>query len=113
MWEVGDVVFVEMDVFYWRLDGSMVVLPCCDIFRVEGNKFLELRIFMDINPVFDPKIAVANTSSVLTVSEGKRVIPPGTMKRFYVEHPEGKERVATGFAPKWTRFESKWSLVEA
>ena len=113
MWEVGDVVFVEMDVFYWRLDGSMVVLPCCDIFRVEGNKFSELRIFMDINPVFDPKIAVANTSSVLTVSEGKRVIPPGTMKRFYVEHPEGKERVATGFAPKWTRFESKWSLVEA
>jgi hypothetical protein len=112
MWEVGDVVFVEMDVFYWRKDGSLVALPCADIFRVEGDKFSELRIFMDINPVFDPKIPVANTSSVLTISGGKRLTPPNTMKKFYIEHPEGKERVVRGFAPKWSRFESKWSLVE-
>ena len=112
MWEVGDVVFVEMDVYYWRKDGSIVALPCCDIFRVEGDKFSELRIFMDVNPVFDPKIPVPNTSSVMTVNEGKRVSPQGIMKRFYAEHPEGKQRVATGFAPKWSMFESKWSLAE-
>lgn len=112
MWEVGDVVFVEMDVYYWRKDGSIVALPCCDIFRVEGDKFSELRIFMDVNPVFDPKIPVPNTSSVMTISEGKRVSPQGIMKKFYTEHPDGKQRVATGFAPKWSLVESKWSLVE-
>ena len=33
LWEVGEVVFVEMDVTYWRLDGSVVTLPCAYIFR--------------------------------------------------------------------------------
>jgi hypothetical protein len=102
MWEIADVVFVEMDVIYWRKDGSVVTLPCCDIFRLEGDKFSELRIFMDANPVSDSTIAVPNTSSVLTVSGGKRLTPPDTMKKYFTEHPEGKERVATGFAPKWS-----------
>ena len=58
MWEVDECVFVEMDVSYWRKDGTMITLPCFDIFRSEGDKFSELRIFMDCNPVFDPKIKV-------------------------------------------------------
>ncbi len=112
MWEVEDVVFVEMDVTYWRKDGSLISLPCCDIFRVEGDKFSELRIFMDVNPVFDPSIRVPESASVLTLSQGKKMSPPGTMKKHFAEHPEGKERVAKGFAPKWSIDGPQWSIEE-
>jgi len=112
MWEVEDVVFVEMDVTYWRKDGSLISLPCCDIFRVEGDKFSELRIFMDVNPVFDPSIRVPESASVLTVSGGRKMLPPDTMKKHFAEHPEGKERVAKGFAPKWSIDGPQWSIGE-
>jgi catechol 2,3-dioxygenase-like lactoylglutathione lyase family enzyme/limonene-1,2-epoxide hydrolase len=112
MWEIGDVVFVEMDVAYWRKDGSQIILPCADIFRAEGDKFSELRIFMDVNPVFDPTIPVPNSSSVFTVSQGKRLLPPDTMKKHFIEHPEGKQRVAQGYAPKWSIAGPKWPLGE-
>ena len=110
IWEVRDVVFVEMDVTYWRKDGSVVSLPCCDIFRMEGDKFSELRIFMDVNPVFDPTIPVPNSASVFTVSQGKKLTPPNTMKKHFAEHLEGKKRVETGFAPKWSIDGPKWSI---
>ncbi|BAY50072.1 ethyl tert-butyl ether degradation EthD (plasmid) [Scytonema sp. HK-05] len=112
MWEVGEVVFVEMDVIYWRKDGSVVTLPCCDIFRLEGDKFSELRIFMDANPVSDETIPVPSTSSVLTISQGQRLTPPGILRKYFSEHDEGKKRVATGFAPKWSDVSSKWSLAK-
>ncbi len=111
MQEVGDVVFVEMDVYYWRKDGSTIALPCCDIFRVEGDKFSELRIFMDVNPVFDPSIPVPPSASVLTASQGQTLIPPGTMKRHFAEHPEGKQRVADGYVPKWSIAGPKWEIA--
>lgn len=107
MWEVGDIVFVEMDVIYWRKDNSVITLPCCDIFRLEGDKFSELRIFMDANPVSDTNISVPNTSSVLTVSQGQRLTPPDIMKKYFTEHDEGKKRMVTGFAPKWSKISSK------
>ncbi|MBD2293150.1 nuclear transport factor 2 family protein [Anabaena sphaerica FACHB-251] len=110
IWEEGDAVFVEMDVTYWRKDGSVVSLPCFDIFRVEGDKFSELRIFMDVNPVFDPSIPVPESASVLTVSKGQQMLPPGTMRRHFAEHPEGKQRVAQGFIPKWSIAGPKWSI---
>ncbi|MDJ0554268.1 MAG: DUF1857 family protein [Microcoleaceae cyanobacterium MO_207.B10] len=110
MWEVGDVVFVEMDVLYWRKDGSMVSLPCFDIFRVEGNKFSELRIFMDVNPVFDASIPVPPSASILTLAEGKKLIPPGTMRRHFAEHPEAKQRVAQGYGPKWSADGPRWPI---
>lgn len=102
MWEIGNVVFVEMDVTYWRKDSSVITLPCCDIFRVEGDKFSELRIFMDVNPVFDQSIPVPSSSSVMTISEGRRMTPPETMKKFFATHPEAKKRVVSGYAPKWS-----------
>ncbi|MBC1222987.1 Nif11-like leader peptide family natural product precursor [Nostoc sp. UCD121] len=110
IWELGDLVFVEMDVLYWRKDGSMISLPCTDIFRVEGQKFSELRIFMDVNPVFDPTLSVPQSASVLTASEGKHLLPPGTMRKHFAEHPEGKERVKNGFVPKWSIAGPKWSI---
>lgn len=110
MWELGDLVFVEMDILYWRKDGSMVSLPCTDIFRIKGDKFSELRRFIDVNPVFDPTIPVPKSASVLTVSEEKQLLPPGIMRKHYAEHPEGKERVKNGFVPKWSIAGPKWSI---
>lgn len=91
----------------------MISLPCTDIFRVEGDKFSELRIFMDVNPLFDPTIPVPEFASVMTVSEGKQILPPGTMRRHFAEHPEGKQRVAQGYVPKWSIAGPKWSIGEA
>jgi hypothetical protein len=110
MWEVGDVLFVEMDVQYWRKDGSSVTLPCADIVRFEGDKVLELRIFMDANPIGNPSAQIPETVSVMTQSEGKRVTPPGYMKKYFAEHPEGQQRVASGFAPKWSMAGPKWPI---
>ncbi|VEP13022.1 Ethyl tert-butyl ether degradation EthD [Hyella patelloides LEGE 07179] len=110
MREVDDVVFVEMDVTYWRKDNSVITLPCCDIFRVEGDKFSELRIFMDVAPVFDPSIKVPSTTSVMTISESQRMTPPDTMKKHFAEHKEGRQRVETGNVPKWSINGPQWII---
>ena len=110
MWELGDAVFVEMDVLYWRLDGSMISLPCFDIFRVEEDKFSELRIFMDVNPVFNPNLKVPESASVLTHSQGK-LMPPGIMKKHFAEHREARSRIEQGFVPKWSVAGPKWAIA--
>ena len=89
----------------------MIALPCCDIFRIEGDKFSEFRIFMDVNPVFNPSIPVPRSASVLTASEGNTILPPGTMKRHFAEHPEGQQRVADGYGPKWAIAGPKWAIA--
>ncbi len=52
MWECGDIVICEMEVVYTRHDGRVFTLPCCDTIRMQGDKVHELRIYMDISPVF-------------------------------------------------------------
>ncbi len=108
--EVGDTVFVEMDVKYWRKDGSSVTLPCADIVRFVGDKIQELRIFMDAGPVFNPLAVIPAESSVMTVSGGGRVKPPGFMKDFFANDAEGRERIAQGFGPKWAVAGPKWTI---
>ncbi|BAZ48589.1 ethyl tert-butyl ether degradation EthD [Nostoc sp. NIES-4103] len=108
--EIQDVVFVEMDVVYWRKDGSVVTLPCFDIFRVEGDKFSELRIFMDINPLFNPTIFVPPIASVFTISQGKKLPSSDIMRKHFAEHPEAKQRIAAGFIPKWAIAGPKWPI---
>mgnify|MGYP000036761493 FL=1 len=112
MWEHGDCVFVEMDVQYWRKDNSYISLPCFDIFRMEPGTdlFSELRIFMDVNPVFEPSRVAAPNASILTIAENKTITPPGTMKKFFAEDPEGMKRVKAGFVPKWSINGPKWSI---
>jgi ketosteroid isomerase-like protein len=110
IWETGNVVFVEMDVMYWRKDGTMVTLPCADIFRFEGEKVSELRIFMDANPVGNATINVSNLSSVMTLSEKAKYKSPDVMKKFFLEHPEGQERIAQGYTPKWAIAGPRWSV---
>jgi ketosteroid isomerase-like protein len=110
VWEVGNCVFVEMDVIYWRKDGTNIKLPCADIFRFEGDKILELRIFMDANPVFVPTMAVGEKASVMTLSEGKQVTGGGALRKYFAQHKEGVARVAAGFIPKWHIAGPKWPI---
>lgn len=52
-WELEEnVVILDMEVTYYRLDGTAVTLPVMDYFRFKGDLIQELRIFMDVNPVF-------------------------------------------------------------
>jgi hypothetical protein len=112
MWEHGGCVFVEMDVHYWRKDNSHVSLPCFDLFRLSPSTelFSELRIFMDVNPVFEPTRPVSPQSSVLVAERGKPLLAPGTMKRFFAESPEGRRRVREGFIPKWSLSGPRWPI---
>jgi catechol 2,3-dioxygenase-like lactoylglutathione lyase family enzyme len=111
VWEVGDVVFVEMDVMYWRKDGTLVTLPCSDIFRFQGTKIQELRIYEDANPIFDTSLPVGKKASVYTMGEGKRAVAPGMMKRYFTEHAEGVERATNGHPPRWSLAGPRWPLV--
>ncbi|MGF2039718.1 MAG: nuclear transport factor 2 family protein [Nostoc sp. CmiVER01] len=52
MWEIGNTVICEMDVTYIRHDGKVFTLPCCDTIIFKGDKVQELRIYMNIDPVF-------------------------------------------------------------
>jgi ketosteroid isomerase-like protein len=55
LWEVGDdMVVALMDVYYRRLDGRELTLPCCNIFRVHSGLVDDYRIYMDVNPVLAP-----------------------------------------------------------
>ena len=53
MWQLSEeLVIVEMDVTYVRHDGKVFTLPCADTVRFQGDKISELRIFMDVTPMF-------------------------------------------------------------
>lgn len=53
IWEIDpETAVVEMTVTYTRKDGRVHTLPCCDTIRFKNGKVQELRIFMDIMPVF-------------------------------------------------------------
>jgi len=52
MWDVnGDTVIATMDVYYRRLDGRELNLPCCNIFRIDNGLVVDYLIYMDVNPV--------------------------------------------------------------
>ena len=52
--EDPDVVVVRMTVTYTRPDGSTIALPCCNVFRMRGNKIREYDVYVDVSPVFAP-----------------------------------------------------------
>ena len=52
LWEAGDTVVCEMEMTYTRLDGTQVIVPCCDVFRVNAETIQEMRIYIDATPVF-------------------------------------------------------------
>lgn len=58
LWELpGDLVVFEMNVAFDRHDGEHVVVPGAAICHVDGERFLEQRIFVDMAPVFAPSSA--------------------------------------------------------
>jgi ketosteroid isomerase-like protein len=55
LWEVGDgMVVALMDVYYRRLDGRELTLPCSNIFGVHNGLVDDYRIYMDVSPVLAP-----------------------------------------------------------
>jgi ketosteroid isomerase-like protein len=46
-----DVWVVRLNVSYQLLNGSTVILPCCNVFRMRGDLVCEYRVYMDIGPV--------------------------------------------------------------
>ncbi len=108
--EDGDILIVEMDVHYWRNDGTYITLPCTDIFRMEGKLFSELRIFMDVNPVFNPALVSGKEGSVFELPANNKIQPNELMKSFYTKHEDGKQRISAGFLPKWHVNEPHWAL---
>jgi ketosteroid isomerase-like protein len=58
VWTTGEpdpAVICEMNVTYHRRDGSQLMLPCANIFRLRGGRIADYRIYMDVNPVFAPQ----------------------------------------------------------
>lgn len=51
-WRAGDVVMLESDVTYTRLDGTTVTLPAATIYRMRDGLACQGQIFMDIGPAF-------------------------------------------------------------
>ena len=55
LWEVDDgTVVALMDVYYRRLDGRELNLPCCNVFGAHNGVVNDYRIYMDVNPVLAP-----------------------------------------------------------
>jgi ketosteroid isomerase-like protein len=53
MWQIGNVVIVEMDANYTVIDdGSPVQVPCCDVYRFAENGLIkEWRVYPDASNV--------------------------------------------------------------
>ena len=52
MWEIGNVVIVEMDANYRVIaDGTPVQVPCCDVYRFENGLIEEWRVYPDASNV--------------------------------------------------------------
>jgi catechol 2,3-dioxygenase-like lactoylglutathione lyase family enzyme len=113
LWEIGNAVFVEMDVIYWRHDGSSVKLPCADIFRFHGDKVSELRIYMDANPLGNKSLPVGKNASVMTMGSGRKAVPRDLMRKYFTEHEEGVYRASHGYTPKWAIAGPRWPLTPA
>ncbi len=53
-WPSGDGVVLEVAVTYHRKDGKDVVVPCVSILERQNDKVSELRVHIDLAPVFAP-----------------------------------------------------------
>jgi ketosteroid isomerase-like protein len=51
-WDNPNETILEVAVDYTRLDGKHVVLPCVSIVKPSGDKIGELRVFIDVAPIY-------------------------------------------------------------
>ena len=52
VWECGATTLLEAAVTYTRKDGKAVIVPCVSIFETRDGKVTDLRIHLDLAPVF-------------------------------------------------------------
>jgi ketosteroid isomerase-like protein len=52
VWDLEESAIVEALIDYRRLDGHAVTLPCTSILHQRSHKIDDLRIYMDISPLF-------------------------------------------------------------
>jgi ketosteroid isomerase-like protein len=52
--EEADILLARLTVHYTRLDGLVVSLPCCNVFRLDGGLIAQYRVYVDVGPVFSP-----------------------------------------------------------
>jgi len=50
--EAGDIAYVEALIEYERLDGNVVLVPCCDIVRHRDGELVEQRAYLDQAAIF-------------------------------------------------------------
>lgn len=51
-WEVDGATIAELEVTYERQDGQTLTLPSTTIMRHDGEHIDDLRVYMDVAPVF-------------------------------------------------------------
>ena len=52
VWSDGPAVVIELKVHYTRLDGGVVTLPCCNVFRLRDALVEDYRSYMDATPIY-------------------------------------------------------------
>jgi hypothetical protein len=51
-WDHPDETIIEAAVSYTRKDGQVVTIPCVSILRPDGERVGELRVFIDVAPIY-------------------------------------------------------------
>lgn len=65
LWELPEgLVIFELGVTFLRLDGAEVSVRGATISRVDGERFVEQRTYVDMAPVFVPTLARSGTGAV-------------------------------------------------
>jgi ketosteroid isomerase-like protein len=59
VWNDGDTTILEADIDYTRTDGDVVTVPCTTVLHRRGELVDQVRIYLDLAPVFAPAAAGA------------------------------------------------------
>lgn len=51
-WQAGDTMICRGEVSYTRHDGSVLTVPFANVFRMEGDKVRDYRIYMDASALY-------------------------------------------------------------
>jgi hypothetical protein len=62
-WDNPGESILEVAVDYTRKDGSSVTIPCVSILKPDGDKVGELRIFIDVAPIYAQSAAAAKAAA--------------------------------------------------
>lgn len=53
--ESGNITVLESMIDYTRKDGAVVTVPCASVLKRRGQLVCELRVYLDLAPVFAPR----------------------------------------------------------